>query len=101
MWTRTGNTLAAVEDSADRLASAAENGLADFNAIVRDVKDSIPVAAIQRDVHDALDEVREAARAHREAMAAVESLVWGVVVAACVWCAFDVARDIWGGLRHG
>lgn len=93
--------MAAVEESADRLASAAENGLADFNAIVKDVTESIAVAAIQRDVHDTLYAVREAAKAHRSAMATVESLAWGVVAAFVVWYSFDTAREVWNGLRHG
>lgn len=93
--------MAAVEDSADRVAQAAETGLADFNAIVKDVTDSLPLAAIQRDVHDTLATVREAAEAHRSAMATVESLAWGLVVAALVWYTFDTGREVWQALRHG
>lgn len=78
------NTLASIEESADRLSKLAE---------LRP-----ELEEIARDVHRTCVEVQAAARAHRRAadVAAwgLETLAWGIIGGLCVWYVYENARDV-------
>jgi len=105
MLLRTRNTLESIEANSERLGRAGDQLVSSMEDEVHRIgraADTVNASVAQASavIDDTLDHIRVAADAHRSAMAAVESLVWGVVTAVVVWYAFDVARDVIGHFRQ-
>jgi len=75
------NTLASIEESAERLASAGD--------------EARPLMAdLARDVHRTCIDVQQAAQAHRRTADLVETLLWGIVAGVALWYAYDSGREL-------
>lgn len=89
------NTLASVEESADRASGALADALGDLRPMLetmaRDVHETCTL--IQRTSGAVQAAAHEHTRAARFAGDILESVVWGIVLGAAVFYAFEYGRD--------